>query len=206
MGVAFREGREAPVPYIAGATDWEGSLSAPFGGKFIGTLLSSLGMTREDAVRLHGHTDDATLTQRLGTDSFMGSQRWLVKRHALNGFPAWLYYFTYKLEAHRDQFPGAPHGAEVRFVFGTLEGLAKVQDRPMGTKISASDLKMADIVRGYWVSMARSGNPNDGSRPRWPAYSAADDLALELGPEIRAHQVIRDRVLFIEKQIDGGGI
>ncbi|WP_298196944.1 carboxylesterase family protein [Novosphingobium sp.] len=206
VGVTFREGREAPVPYIAGATDWEGSLAAPFGGKFIATRMSSLGMTREDAVRLHGKIDDATLAQRLETDSFLGSQRWLVKRHARNGFPAWLYYFTYKLEAHRGEFPGAPHGAEVRFVFGTLEGLARVQDRPMGTKISPSDLQMAKTVRGYWVGLAKTGNPNGGSRPKWPAYTVAADRALELGTKVEAKTVIPARVRFVEKQIDGGGI
>lgn len=206
VGVTFREGREAPVPYIAGATDWEGSLAAPFGGKFIATRMASLGMTREDAVRLHGNIDDATLAQKLETDSFLGSQRWLVKRHALNGFSSRLYYFTYKLEAHRDEFPGAPHGAEVRYVFGTLEGLARVQDRPMGTKISPRDFKMAETVRGYWVAFARTGNPNGGSRPQWPAYTATADRALELGTKVRAHTVIPDRVRFVEKQIDAGGI
>ncbi len=206
VGQTFLEGREAPVPYIAGATDWEGSLAAAFGGKHVGMRLATLGMSREDAARLHGDVDDATLAQRLETDVFLGSQRWLVKRHAVNGFPAWLYYFTYKLEAHRDEFPGAPHGAEVRFVFGTLDGLARIQDRPMGTKVSPEDLKMADIVRGYWVSMARSGNPNGGDRPKWAAYTAAEDLALELGVEPRSTQVIKDRVRFIERQIDAGNL
>jgi para-nitrobenzyl esterase len=165
-----------------------------------------MGMTSEDAVRLHGKVEDATLAQQLETDSFLGSQRWLVKQHALQGHPAWLYVFTYKLEAHRNQFPGAPHGAEVRFVFGTLAGLARFQDRPMGTTVSASDISMADIVRAYWLDMARSGNPNGGSRPRWPAYSAVDDMALELGAEIRAQSVIPGRLRFVEQQIDAGGL
>lgn len=206
VGVAFREGHEAPVPYIAGATDWEGSLAAPFGGKYIEQRLGTLGMSRADAKRLHGEVDDATLSQRLETDSFLGSQRWLVSRHARNGHPAWLYYFTYQLEAHRGEYPGAPHGAEMRYVFGTLDGLARVQDRPMGKIISPVDRVMAATVSAYWVAMARDGNPNGQTRPEWPVYSPKEDLALELGMEIRAKQVIAERMRFMEAQIEGGGI
>ncbi|MBK6552983.1 MAG: carboxylesterase family protein [Rhodocyclaceae bacterium] len=204
VGEAFRNRREAPVPYIAGVTDWEGSLSAPFGGAFVALRLASVGMNQADARRFYGEMDDSTLTQRVDTDVFLASQRWLVSRHAQNGHPSWLYYFSYKLEAHRDQYPGAPHGAEVRYVFGTLDGLARVQDRAMGSTISPADRSMADIVSGYWVSMAREGNPNSKSSPTWPAYSPSEDVALELGTEIRMRKVCTEWSPSIDAVFDSG--
>jgi carboxylesterase type B len=56
------------------------------------------------------------------------------------------------------------------------------------------------------VGFAKTGNPNGGSRPRWPAYTVTADRALELGAKVRAHTVIPDQVRFIEKQIDAGCI
>jgi para-nitrobenzyl esterase len=219
VGETFRAGREAPVPYIAGAADWEGSLSAAFGSKDATRRLAMLGMSRDDVRRLHGDIDDATLLQRLDTDAFLGSQRWLVRQHARHGHPAWLYYFTYKLAAHRDEFPGAPHGAEVRYVFGTLDGLARVQDRPMGSIVSPADRDMAATVSGYWVSMATRGDPNGAAdaaangatsgkaRPQWPACTVDDDVALELGVEVRARRdVLVERMRFMEARLDAGDI
>jgi para-nitrobenzyl esterase len=207
VGEAFRAGREAPVPYLAGATNWEGSLSASFGSKDATRRLESLNMSRDDARRLHGDLDDETLQQRLDTDAFLGSQRWLVRRHAANGYPSWLYYFTYTLQAHRGEFPGAPHGGEVRYVFGTLDGLARIQDRPMGSIVSPADRDMAATVSGYWVSMATSGDPNGGGRPVWPACTPADDASLELGVEVRARRdMLGERMRFIEARLDAGDI
>jgi para-nitrobenzyl esterase len=35
---------------------------------------------------------------------------------------------------------------------------------------------------GYWTRMARTGNPNGGPDPSWPAYSPGSESYLEIGP------------------------
>lgn len=34
---------------------------------------------------------------------------------------------------------------------------------------------------GYWTRMARSGNPNGGNDPQWPAATVENDSYLEIG-------------------------
>ncbi len=207
LGETFARGEEAPVPYVAGATDWEGSLVSGRNIANAEPMLQVLSMSRSEAHRLHGDIADPMLVERLQTDSFLGSQRWLVRRHAQNGHAAWLYFFSYVLEAHRKEFPGAPHGAEARYVFGTLDGLARVQDRPMGTRISPADRAMAATVAGYWIGVARRGDPNGEGRPAWPTYLPAQDVTLELGAEIQARpDLLGERMRFMEARFDAGDL
>ncbi|WP_409574761.1 carboxylesterase family protein [Sphingopyxis sp. PET50] len=64
--------------------------------------------------------------------------------------------------AKRATDKGAPHGADVYFVFGNLEDL----------KVPASDedRAMAKLIGDYWVAFARSGDPNGAGRPAWPRF------------------------------------
>jgi para-nitrobenzyl esterase len=36
-------------------------------------------------------------------------------------------------------------------------------------------------MNAYWVSFARTGDPNGDGRPKWPAYSAKDDVLIDFG-------------------------
>ena len=46
------------------------------------------------------------------------------------------------------------------------------------------DAAMASLMSAYWVQFAKTGNPNGGGRPQWPAYDAETDTLLELGDEV----------------------
>jgi para-nitrobenzyl esterase len=64
-------------------------------------------------------------------------------------------------------FPlGAPHGSEIRYVFG---GVTKT---PAQTALSEKML-------GYWTNFARTGVPYAADAPRWPQYPKVQTLAPE---------------------------
>jgi carboxylesterase type B len=40
---------------------------------------------------------------------------------------------------------------------------------------------VSDLISSYWVSFARSGDPNGAGRPAWPAYRPDAPALLTLG-------------------------
>ena len=48
--------------------------------------------------------------------------------------------------------------------------------RPTGT-----DLAVQRHMTGYWTRMAKTGNPNGGGDPQWPAATADRDAYIEIG-------------------------
>jgi para-nitrobenzyl esterase len=89
------------------------------------------------------------------------------------------YLFTHVTEQNRAKGAGATHGAEIPFVFGTCSATSK------------DELALADHMTEYWARFARTGDPNGGSGPAWPAYDAASDSYLELEWPITAHTGLR---------------
>jgi para-nitrobenzyl esterase len=77
--------------------------------------------------------------------------------------------------------PGAAHSAEISLIF------RNEIDSPY-FKEGAADTPMADTISGYWVRFAKTGDPNGGRAPGWPAYAIASDALLDFtnaGPKIR---------------------
>ena len=66
---------------------------------------------------------------------------------------------------------GAGHTIEHTFIF---PGLGKYQS-------TDSDRAVQRRMVGYWSRMARTGNPNGGEDPQWPAYTPGNDAYLEIG-------------------------
>ena len=89
--------------------------------------------------------------------------------------PVYLYYFTRTAPGPLGQRFGAFHALEIAYVFGTF---------PWPFPWSDSDHKLSDAITSYWTNFARNGDPNGEGLPRWPAYSASADQALELGDKI----------------------
>jgi para-nitrobenzyl esterase len=67
------------------------------------------------------------------------------------------------------------HSADIPYVFGNTFVLGTIPDayKPLAT-----------AVQGYWTRFAKTGDPNGGGAPAWPAYTAAQDQHLTLGMTI----------------------
>jgi len=208
VGVTFRDGLQHKVPYMTGATSWEGSLT--WWAKSSDLLLQVLHVSPDDALALYGEHDYKVLNNKLYVDFFFGSQRYLARHHAASGEPAFVYFFSRVLDDHRDDLPGAAHGAEMRYVFRTLDSLTLLGDDigDFGNRPNDADERYSEMVSAHWVQFARTGNPNGSDRPGWPAITPDNDLLLEFGQTgVTVHRDFREkRRAFWEAHFDSGGL
>lgn len=111
----------------------------------------------------------------IGTNSdegrLSGTQR--VATYAMTGAPVFQYFFDYVPEVRRADNPnGAPHAAEIPFVFDTLN-----LDRRISGKATAEDQQVADLVHACWVAFAKQApDARAIACPRfdWPARTEAN--------------------------------
>jgi para-nitrobenzyl esterase len=122
-------------------------------------------------------------------DVFGAPARAFARLLTARGGRAYIYQFTRVGEDSANRARGAYHSAEITFVFG----------RPQPFEASAGhapyDATLADAMSDYWVAFAASGTPNGapakGKWPTWPAYDAATDAYMELGPQVVAKRDLR---------------
>ncbi|WP_412540867.1 carboxylesterase family protein [Longispora sp. K20-0274] len=68
-------------------------------------------------------------------------------------------------------FPlGAPHTADLPYLF----------DMPFMARPDAEQSRLADQMIGYWTRFARTGDPNGGGAPCWPARTAGRPFTMSL--------------------------
>jgi len=83
------------------------------------------------------------------------------------------YEYQFDRAAPGREVLGATHGAEVSYVFGTLD--------PARYKDADRDLSAA--IEQYWTNFAKTGNPNGGNLPQWPKFDATSRGYLEFTDE-----------------------
>jgi len=84
-----------------------------------------------------------------------------VAWHAAAKHPVWQYQFERSIPGR--QAAGSFHGAEVAFVFGTLQRVG-----PTTPEFTAADDHASQQMQEYWTHFAKTGDPNGGSLPQWP--------------------------------------
>lgn len=118
----------------------------------------------------------------IGTNSdegrLSGTQR--VATYAMSGAPVWQYFFDYVPDWRRAEQPnGAPHAAEIPYVFDTL-----TLDRRIGERATAQDRAVAAYIHSCWVAFAKlaasatSLSCADGFD--WPARTDANGHAVAI--------------------------
>jgi para-nitrobenzyl esterase len=115
--------------------------------------------------------------------------------HTASGNPGYQYEFSRTV--HGQEALGAPHAAEIPFVFGTLPVW---QER---RKYTDSDQTYAVLMQQYWTNFAKTGDPNGSSLPKWPTFDATRRAYLDFtdaGPV--AKEGLRREIcdLFMENQ------
>lgn len=162
---SFAHGRQAQVPLIIGANAHEDSLLAFFPARSILDWYDT--QQRSELAHLYATDDDDTLAHRIFTDARMlGPARWFADRQTSSGAPARVYYF--------DHGP-APHGAEIPFVFDTLE-------RTLATaSANDADRTVATTMHACWIAFAKTGQPTCPGAPAWPVFDASNDAVMRFG-------------------------
>ena len=182
----LRAGRQAAVPLIVGANDLDLALGAAADKP---SLFAVFGPLADEARRLYDPRGDAplpALVQAVFADrGYIEPARFLADQHAAAGHPVWMYRFAYVPEALRDKFPGAPHAADVPFVFGAPETFAVGGPGTVGPAATVADRDAARSISRYWVAFARSGDPNGApvtpAAPRWERHQPGSGRVMTFG-------------------------
>ncbi|MCW5580180.1 MAG: carboxylesterase family protein [Luteimonas sp.] len=168
----FAAGRQVPVPLMIGTTSWEESLFVHFAIP----LQAVLGAVPAEQARAAypGLDDKALVDHWLADTGFHAPARMLANASVDSGQPTWVYRFDHLSPAARQAGqPGAAHGDDVPYLFAPL-GLDRWPgDDPVERAMQAT-------VMDYWTRFARSGDPNGGDQPAWPAWRSDGAGATQL--------------------------
>lgn len=178
----YRAGRFNDTPVLVGITSDDGGfLGSPkkTPAEFEKQVRESYG---EDAAAFlaaypHATAAEASRSARdLIRDSLFGTSSWAwAKLQSEKGkHKAYLYYFDYGSAPG-----GAPHGAELGYVFGNLGGW-------FHPKATPENVAMSDTIQSYWVNFAASGDPNGPGLPEWPAFDSEGMKAMIFGKSPQA--------------------
>jgi para-nitrobenzyl esterase len=63
------------------------------------------------------------------------------------------------------------HGFKIPYTFDIPAAL-------VGDKVTAADEAMGALASAYWVSFAKTGDPNGGGRTQWPRHDPAVDKVI----------------------------
>jgi para-nitrobenzyl esterase len=164
---AFANERQTMVPVMIGANDSDLGLGR---AKSKDELFALFGADADQARKLYDPRGDEALDalkQQVFADKTMVEPaRHLANEMARAGQPTWLYRFSYVAESQRATLKGTLHGYEIPYTFN-------IPDALVGDKVTAADKAMGELASAYWVSFAKTGDPNGGDRPPWPRHEPA---------------------------------
>jgi para-nitrobenzyl esterase len=182
---AFATGTAIDVPLIIGSNSYEASLMRTFP---VPAALITGRFTPEQKAAYAGLPSDQAKAEAAYTDVVMGAPARWVAGKAASGASSFLYYFSYVAAARRGRVPGAGHGSEIVYAFGTGSKLA-------GRLASDEDRAMETLMHSCWVGFAKTGRPVCAGGQAWPAYDPAKDQLLEFGVETGVRSNFRKTAL-----------
>jgi para-nitrobenzyl esterase len=182
----FAAGKQAPVPFMLGINSWDASLFAGQTMEFDAAIAAYSEADRDEAKRLYQPERGSREAQnQLMQDERYGATLKLLAGSIKGMAPAFGYYFDYVTPSRRGEWPGAPHGWEMPFVFGSLPVMPAPDWVPPGDprrlvwaadKNSPEDRQLSSEMSAAWAAFAKAGNPNVAGQPRWPVYEPDEDV------------------------------
>ena len=177
----YQAGRFNDTPVLIGTNADEGALFIPAmsPARFVASVRGPYGDKADAILAAYPAGSDAEALRSardLMRDTGFGWQTWAWARlQSQKGKgKAYVYYF-----AHRPPYPdtpqtkdwGAAHGAEINYVFGF----------PVNQVWSDTDRAVSQAVQTYWTNFAKTGDPNGGAMPAWPAYDDKRPQVMRFG-------------------------
>ncbi|XP_008103824.1 cholinesterase isoform X2 [Anolis carolinensis] len=104
------------------------------------------------------------------------------------GSPVYAYIFSHHTSGSASpEWFGAPHGAELPYVFGHLELAVAVNKT-----YTEAEAALSHRIMRYWAEFARSGNPTGlkAKVGKWPLYNAAQKKVFLLNTEVPQNPLV----------------
>jgi len=198
LGVIFDQGRQHPVPLVAGSSDWEDSLlgRATLTNDFI---LAPVKPDIENFRHAYDGASDDVLSRGWFRDGvFAAPSRLLADRMSRVGKPGYVYLMTYVAEQARATVPGAAHCSETPYVF---QNYAERQAGNAVQDFSERDRAFGAVISQAWIQFAKTGQPGSTGLPPWPAFRFdTSDRMMELGATPRLLERYRPQVMGYYRQ------
>jgi para-nitrobenzyl esterase len=96
---------------------------------------------------------------------WMGSIQLAERKAAQNGAPVYMYMLTWETPVARGALK-SPHALEIPLVMDNVERARDFVGR------GDAPVSLAEQMAPAWLAFAKTGNPNHGGVPAWPAYDA----------------------------------
>ncbi len=192
--VLYEERRFTDTPVLLGTNSDEGSIFVGPGvtrAKFEEEVRADYSKDADALLAVYPHATDAEAEQAardLARDTMFawGTWSWARLQSEYGKNKAYLYYFDEHVPQYLPQ--GAPHGAEIGYVFDNLGTLIHT-----GSKVTfpaaATDPALAAMISRYWVNFAKTGNPNGPGLPHWPAFNTSSQRVMYLDAQPHAGPV-----------------
>lgn len=185
IATVFAQGKQNDVPLIVGYNADEGTTLAPQAVNMKAIVFTTgahqrYGAQADQLLKIYPAATDEEAVKSFYSafrdQSFGWEMRTWARMSTGTGHqPVYLYYFSHRPPGPQSERLRAFHASEIPYVFGTFFWPFPWDD---------SDRKLGGAMSSYWVNFAKTGNPNGGGLPKWPAYNAAEDQALEFGDQI----------------------
>jgi len=113
--------------------------------------------------------------------NFVCPSLFMAEQLRKKGGKTWVYQFNRVRDGKLAKKYGAFHGAELPYVFDT-------HDEWLPT--NSVDKKLTREIQSYWLSFAKTGNPNNSNAVTWPEYDSSNYSTLVLDDDIyqRSHE------------------
>ena len=191
----FAQGKQSLVPLIAGTNADEMTIfitKPPFDnveayqsmvrkmyGKFADAVLAMYPANEPPEIR-------GAMCNTMADQIFVSGARRFVRAMEKAGVKAYLYHYTMIYPGPMSA-AGAFHSGELVFVFNNVQRAKEIRKMPFEEKHQA----LANVMSGYWVQFAKTGNPNKEGLVEWPAYDPAKDQHIEFGEVVKVGQGLR---------------
>jgi para-nitrobenzyl esterase len=176
----FAAGKQAKVALLAGWNEEEGLVFGPIQKKdqFREQMVERYSANAAALLKYYPAESDSDASRSqydLSRDMLFGAHGFAwANMQASQGLPVYMYRFTRKVPGVGAYAKyGAFHTGEVPYAYNNLRAV----DRPW----QAADRQLAATMSAYWVNFIKTGNPNGGQLPQWPAYTENEKQVMILG-------------------------
>lgn len=185
----YRDGQQNDVAMILGMNEDEARINPAMTlAEYRAGLTRQYGEDAEKLLSLHPAASDEDARQadkRLSTTTLgeYAMYAWGRAQAKSGTAPVYFYRFTREPPIPPSEYPGGPdapppgawHGAEIPYAFGTLAA----RNWPWTDR----DRELSRQMMSYWINFASTGDPNGDALPQWPSFRREPGLVMELGDQ-----------------------